>query len=146
MQGPINGLVGTDLSGINDADGAELTNTDAVAAILTSTQLLTYLMVDDPTYGVPSDALLNTAANQTAVGAILTTDLLDGYLTTDNLAAVTNHLGTRVDITSTASSGAGSVGVSVALTGYDTVWESLQSNRDYRGSQRCLEFSTNFDG
>ena len=83
-------------------------------------------MVDDTENGVPSDALLNTTANQTAVGAILTTDLLDGYLTTDNLAAVTNHLGTRVDITDVNSAG-----VSVALTGYDTVWESIQTNRDY---------------
>ena len=143
VQGPIDGLVGTVLSGINDADGVELTNTQAVAGILTSTQLATYLMVDDTENGVPSDALLNTTANQTAVGAILTTTLLDGYLTTDNLAAVTNHLGTRgsgitngyytgdtsdpYSATYVAGTTWVATGSPVLPTGYDNVWQSIQT-------------------
>ena len=63
----------------------------------------------------PRLALENTTANQAAVDAIITTSLLNGYLTTDNLSAVTNHLGTRGSFAARPSAG------------YDTVWKSIES-------------------
>eukprot|EP00964_Phaeocystis_antarctica_P078294 scaffold48692_cov105-Phaeocystis_antarctica.AAC.1 len=68
-------------------------------------------MVED----VPSDALPNTTLNQAAVGEILTTTLLGGYLTIDNLGVATNHLGTRGSFATRPASG------------YENVWDSIDS-------------------
>ena len=63
----------------------------------------------------PRLALENTTANQAAVDAIITTSLLNGYLTVNNLPTVTNHLGTRGSFAARPSAG------------YDTVWKSIES-------------------
>ena len=99
----------------SDIASDALTVLPSGVVFLTSTLLDTYLMVDDVVNGVPADALLNNSFNQAAVGAILTTDLLDGYLTAANLPTVTNHLGTRDSFTARPTAG------------FDTVWTAIES-------------------